>query len=148
MADGLNFKVVGRIFDDVDFNVLPKVERYAIVTAAKEFVTNIKSALEAKYPKVNDQNPKYKDKMIDAIRFGRIYGAATTVHAYGTTETGSGTYRTRFLAGTKDRKHKKTKRFIGKIPVSNWFDQGLSKAENRAALMMDEIFSKYIENYY
>lgn len=146
--DGLKFKVIGKIFDGVDVDVLTKVERYAIVTAAHEFVDNIKKALESKYPKVTEQNPKYNDKMIDAIRFGKIYGGETTVHGYGTTEKGSGTYRTRFLAGTKPRWQKKPKKYLGRIVDDNWFDKGAGEAEDRAAQKMEEIFSKYIENYY
>ena len=146
--DVINFKVRGKILDNVDLETLPKVERYAIVSAAKEIVANIKTALESKYPNVKNQNPNYSDRMIDAIRFGKIYGSQTKVHAYGTTETGSGTFRTRFLAGTKPRYQKKPKKYLGKIVSNNWFDKGANQAEDRAAAIMEEIFSKYIENYY
>lgn len=148
MADGLNFRVSGKILPETDINQLNKVERYAIVQGAHVLVSNIQKRLESVYPKVNDQNPKYRDRMIDAIRFGKIRGGSTTVHAYGISEKGSGTYRTRFLAGTKERQHKKTKKRIGAIPVSNWFDQGVSTGEDRAASIMENIFDKYIENYY
>lgn len=146
--DGINFKVIGKLLDHVDTEHLPKVERAAIAGAANQLVHNIREALTNQYNKVTEQNPKYNDRMIDAVRFGYIIGAATTVHAYGTRDTGSGTYRTRFLAGTKPRYQKKPKKYLGKIATNNWFERGTEQGEDKAAAIMEEIFSKYIENYY
>lgn len=148
MSEGLNFRVSGRLLDEaVNTAHLAKVERAAIVVAANTLVHGIKESLTNKYKRVNEQNPKYKDRMIDAVRFGRIFGSMTVVHAYGTSETGSGTYRTRFLAGTKPRKHKKTGRYLGRIPTDNWFGRGVDHSEDKAAASMEDIFSRYIENY-
>ena len=146
MSD-LNVRISGKILDEDMISSLPKVEKLAVVRGANVFVTNIKSRLLSMFPAASQQNSRYSDTVLDAIRFSKIRSAATTVHALGSPAPGSGTFRARFLAGTQERVSKKTKRRYGRIPKSNWFGEGASSAEDQAANIMLAIFDKYIENY-
>jgi len=147
--EGISVKVRGNIIDfDNAIKALPKVERYAIWRAADTVISNIKDTLSRKYPSVNNSNNKYNDRMIDAIRMSKIAAGKTKVHAYGSRETGSGTYRTRFLAGTKFRYQKNPRRFLGRIPESNWFESGVSSAREAAISQMEQVLDKYIDRMF
>lgn len=101
-------------------------------------------------PKATSRNPKYSDRMIDAI-LGKVkvQDNQTTyfeVHNAGTRKKTSGTYRARFFErGTKERiKGHYRGRIQDKYSYMRGLDQTLPKAMNKVSDQLDKEIEKAI----
>ncbi len=79
-----------------------KFKAYATWKLSNELTKETRKRALIDMPRMNDINPRYSDKMIDAIRIkageAKHLGFDTTreVHVFGTRDKTSGTYRLRF----------------------------------------------------
>lgn len=154
--DNVTLKIEGDIIGKFDEAVkdLPRAEKRALYTAASFLRDKGKESLISKLPKATQANPKYNDTLVDAIRFTRVDGASLKIHALGTRETGSGTYRARFFEEqTKDRYQKtwngvklKKKRFLGHVGPLHYFKSAMDTNMNEAVRMMEDVMGEYLEN--
>jgi hypothetical protein len=133
---------------------MPGAEKRALYTAAVFLRDKAKESLISKLPKATQHNPKYKDTIADAVRFTKVDGASLKIHALGSGETGSGTYRARFFEEqTKDRYQKtyngvklKKKRYLGHVGPLHFFKPTMETNMPEAINMMQDIMEEYLEN--
>lgn len=98
----------------------------ALNTAGNKLKGETKSLFRKALPAASKSNPKYSDKMIDAVRRSKVKETSqhemyVKVHIMGTRNTGSGTYRARFFeAGTRLRRTRKGY-YRGSIKALNFF---------------------------
>lgn len=154
--DNVTLKIEGDIIGKFEEAIreLPQAEKRALYTAAVFLRDKGRESLISKLPKATQHNPKYNDTMADAVRFTRVDGASLKVHALGTREPGSGTYRARFFEEqTKDRYQKtwngvklKKKRFLGHVGPLHYFQSAMSANMNTAVSKMEEVLGNYLEN--
>ncbi len=154
--DNFTLKIEGDIIGKFEEAVkrLPGAEKRALYTAAKFLRDKGRESLISKLPKAAQKNPKYNDTMADAVRFTKVDGATLKVHALGTRETGSGTYRARFFEEqTRDRYQKryagvrlKRKRYLGHVGGLYYFKSAMDSNINEATRMMQDVMSEYLEN--
>lgn len=154
--DNITLKIEGDIIGKFEEAIkeLPRVEKQALYTAATFLRDKGRESLISKLPKATQANPKYKDTLADAVRFTKVDGASLKVHALGTRETGSGTYRARFFEEqTKDRYQKtwkgiklKKKRYLGHVGPLHYFKSAMDANMNEAVSKMEDILGKHLEN--
>ena len=86
-----------------------KVKRRALTKAGNTIRKTAKQNFKSKLPAATKRSDKYKDRLIDAIRFSKMKNTGLgelnlTVHTMGSNKKGSGTFRARFFEkGTQDR---------------------------------------------
>jgi len=129
----------------------------ATVAGAKSLVESIKESLLRELPKASQQNPKFKDTMVDAIRFSKPYSKTDLdinrrVHALGVYEPKSGTYRTRFYEKLTKPRYQKTykgkklkkKRYVGQVGGTMFFSKGYEQGKAEAINRMKDAVKKYL----
>lgn len=134
---------------DKEFNTFKRFtlneQRKVILTSlrkgAKYIIQKTKKTFRSRLKKSTKPNPKYSDKLIDAVRRsstdfekdeGKVY-----VHILGTRKSTSGTFRARFFEqGTDDRYVKRyggkklsKKRFVGKIKPLWYFRDSVNQSK-------------------
>jgi hypothetical protein len=154
--DAITLKIEGDIIGKFDeaLRELPEAEKHALYSAAAFLRDKGRESLISKLPKATQQNPKYKDTIADAVRFTKVDGATLKVHALGTQESGSGTYRARFFEEqTKDRYQKtwngvklKKKRFLGHVGPLHFFKPTMESNMGEAQNRMLRVMEKFLEN--
>jgi hypothetical protein len=97
-------------------------------------------------PKATHKNPKYSDRLVDAIT-GKVYVGGTTtyfeVHNAGSRKSTSGTFRARFFEkGTKPRVKG---HYRGRIENKYSYMRGLDSVVPKAMQKVDEQMDKEIE---
>lgn len=86
-----------------------RVKRRALTRAGNDIRKDAKQRFKSKLPAATKRNDKYKDRLIDAIRFSKMKNTGSgelnlVVHTMGSNKKGSGTFRARFFEkGTNDR---------------------------------------------
>ena len=139
--------------------ILRDVQKYAqaaLYAGASVIKGATKSTFQSKLPAASQQNPKYSDTLLDAVRNSRTEGDVVTIHILGTRQSSSGTYRARFFEnGTKYRKQRtwrgkplKKRRNLGKLPALRYFSSAVSSSETQAIAKMQEIINHLFENAY
>ena len=153
--EGINLKITGTFKGQIDRikEILPRAERRALYTAAVFLRDKIKQSLISAVPKATMSNSKYNDTLADAVRFTRIDGMSLKVHALGTRQSGSGTFRARFFeSGTKERYQKtfngvklNKKRRLGKINATNFFSSAVESNRSAVLQIIENEILKYID---
>jgi len=102
-------------FREFNLKEMRKATKTALRKGAQVLSKNTKKQLRQKLRAASKRNPKYNDRLIDAVRYSvDRKGNLAKVHIMGTQKKGSGTFRLRFFErGTKIRTHKSGKK-IGK----------------------------------
>lgn len=155
MIDGISFKIKGSFigaFEEISER-MPRVEKYALYKAAAYLRDAVRKSIISNVPKSTIRNPKYNDTLADAARFTRVDGASLTVHALGTRQKGSGTFRTRFFeTNTRERYQKtfrgvklKKKRRLGHITGTNFFSSAIEANRTAAEQIMADVITKYVQ---
>lgn len=123
------------------FNVEKRAIRKGMNTLKTEARRRFRSAL----PNVRKQNPKYSDKMTDAI-MSKVFTSGKNVkgevHNAGTRKNTSGTYRARFYEVGSTRKNR------GSIPGFHYMketQQKMSQAMDKVNTQLDVEFEKMIK---
>lgn len=86
-----------------------RVKRRALTRAGNDIRKDAKQRFKSKLPAATKRSDKYKDRLIDAIRFSKMKNTGSgelnlVVHTMGSNKKGSGTFRARFFEkGTNDR---------------------------------------------
>ena len=143
---------LGRSIDEVT-KVMSRAESSALRKGANVIKKNIRQAVKDSDFKSTTRNPKYNDRLIDAVRSGKVKDGSIVVHIMGTQQSGSGTYRLRFFeGGTKERIQKsikgkplKKERKLSSIKAYKFFSSGLNNSQSDVTKAMDEQLTKYIE---
>lgn len=133
--------------------VMERAEKSALRKGAAVQKKSVKKAVKDTGLNVTKKNPKYIDRLIDAIRSSKPVNGSITVHILGTRKTGSGTYRLRFFESPKVRyqtkingKALKKKRKLGSLSKYNgFFATGISSSRAETEKAMDVALEKYIE---
>lgn len=140
---------------------IKKAERRALAAGMQAIKTQAKKNLRQVVNGANRQNPKYNDKLQDAVRNTKLYyegdNATMKVHAMGTRKKGSGTFRARFFeVGT--RAPRKTDENGKKVRQKNadgtdkihmrarpFFEPAVQAKQEEAARKIDERFVKALD---
>lgn len=133
--------------------VMERAEKSALKKGANVMKKSVKKAAKATGLNLTGKNPKYTDRLIDAIRSSKPQDGYIKVHILGTKKTGSGTYRLRFFESSKVRyqtkvngKTLKKKRKLGSLSDYNgFFAQGINTSQSDTVKAMDIALEKYIE---
>lgn len=120
------------------------IEKRALRKGLNKLKTEAKKKFRSSLPNVRKQNPKYSDKMTDAI-MSKVYEKGKDVkgevHNAGTRKKSSGTYRARFYEKGSTRKKR------GTIPGFNYMKNTESKmdeAMSKVSSQLDIEFEKMI----
>lgn len=143
---------LNRSIEDV-LKTMSRAENSALRKGASVIKKNVKSALRSTGLKVNNSNPRYNDRLIDAVRSSKPQDGAIKIHIMGTNSTGSGTYRLRFFESSKVRYQKtyngkplKKLRKLGDLSKFNgFFERGVNTSQSELTSSMDAQLTKYIE---
>ena len=118
---------------------------------AAELKKETKKELLASVPAANQRNPKYSDRLIDAVRSYVMKDETNPevyVHIMGTRKAKSGTFRTRFFeGGTKIRKIKSGKyagREVSNIEGKSFFERAISKTGSKVVSAADARLAEVI----
>lgn len=130
-----------------------RAEKSALKAGANVMKKSVKDKLIATGVKVMQRNPKYNDRLIDAVRVTKPRNGMIKVHILGTRKSKSGTYRLRFFESPKNRYNKKrhgtplrTPRDVGSLSKYNgFFAAGVNASIPEVERKMDEAIAKYIE---
>ena len=138
-SDTTEMQKMVKYFTEKDWKT---VKKRTISKAAAKLKRDVKKSFKTKLPFAQDKNPKYNDKMLDAVRTSKVEdnGLAELkikVHVLGTRKKGSGTFRARFFeGGTKERtmspyvdklgRHYVNTRSTGHIQALNFFKETIS----------------------
>ena len=93
-------------FKEFNLKEMRKATKTALRKGAQVLQRTTKKFLKQQLKKATHRNPKYNDRLIDAVRYTvDKKGNLAKVHIMGTDKKGSGTFRLRFFEkGTKVRK--------------------------------------------
>jgi len=118
-------------FKEFTLKEMNKATRTALRKGAQVLQKTTKKFLKQQLKKATHRNPKYNDRLIDAVRYAvDKKGNLAKVHIMGTDKKGSGTFRLRFFEkGTKVRKHKNGKN-IGQIKPLRFFERARLVSQN------------------
>ena len=133
--------------------VMARAEASALRKGANTLKKNVKQAIRACDFDSTSRNAKYGDRLIDAVRSGKVNNGSVVVHIMGSQSKGSGTYRLRFFeGGTKERIQKTINgkllnkpRNLKRIKAYNFFDTAINSSQSELLSSMDEQLTKYIE---
>ena len=128
-------------FCELTSREMTKTVKSALKVGGKELVKQTKSNLtrELKHRSINS---KYKDKMEDAVRLGKLEEEkgeelSQKVHIMGDRSKGSGTFRARFFEkGTKERRNRRTQSSYGRI-TPRWY---FKNAQNQVFPKLQTIY--------
>ncbi len=137
--DTSEFERQNRWFSSRDWT---NIQKRTLRKAANDLKKKTKSKFKSLLPMASVKNPKYNDKLLDAVRISKIKETGLAelsikLHVMGTKKKGSGTFRARFFEGeTKERtmpsyvdklgrKYPKS-RSIGKIEALHYFQDTIS----------------------
>lgn len=117
-------------FKDFTLKEMRKATKTALRKGAQVLRKNTRNALRRVLKASTHRNPKYNDRLIDAIKYSvDRKGDEAKVHIMGTQKRGSGTFRLRFFEkGTKVRKKDNHNR--GKITALNFFRAARQSSKN------------------
>ncbi len=152
------------ISDDLRKEIV-KGRKRGMMKAVRNIRNKTKSLLKRLLPNSTKSNPKYNDKLIDAVRVSKfreidfLGESVASVHIMGTRSKSSGTYRTRFFEnGTVDRHTKDYKRKsksgklyhvkghrTGKIIGLNFFSEAVSSELKNAPSVIESELIKAIQ---
>lgn len=105
-SDTTEMQKMVKFFTEKDWKT---VKKRTLSKAAAKLKRDAKKSFKLKLPFAADKNPKYNDKMIDAVRSSKVEDKGLAelkvkVHVLGTRKKGSGTFRARFFeGGTQER---------------------------------------------
>lgn len=134
---------VHRYFSGKDWE---NVQKRALNQAAKTLKKDIRDRFKNALPAATHKNPKYKDRLIDAIRNQKAKNTgpgewSVRLHAYGSPTKGSRTYQARFFenkteerftkSGWKDKWGRKYGRRLkrGTVGPLDFFKNGIKNAD-------------------
>lgn len=151
-----SFKITDYGLQDSLQNVLKKMEKAeksALRKGANVMKKYVKRTVKSTGLEVTKKNPKYIDRLIDAVRVTKPRNGAIKVHILGSRKSGSGTYRLRFFESSTDRyaktwkgKKLKKKRYLGNLSKFNgFFMSGINSSKSETMEAMDKALEKYIE---
>ncbi len=142
----------------IETKYIDRAIRKGIRTTLNQQKKLTKNQLLSVLPKAKKQNPKYIDRLIDAVKVskidrdetGQLYGK---IHVMGTRKKGSGTYRARFFEdGTKERfaktykgKPLKKQRRLGKIEPTFYFKSSTNGLQSRVNDSIDKELKNMID---
>ena len=138
-VDTSEMQKMNRWFNDKDWE---KIKKRTLNKAAAHLKKDAKKSFKSVLPAATKKNPKYNDRLIDAIRSSKVEETGLSeytvkVHVMGNRKKGSGTYSARFFeGGTKERtmpsyvdklgrKYPKS-RSIGSIEALHYFQDTIS----------------------
>lgn len=104
--DTSEFERQNRWFSSRDWT---NIQKRTLRKAANDLKKKTKSKFKSLLPMASVKNPKYNDKLLDAVRISKIKETGLAelsikLHVMGTKKKGSGTFRSRFFEkGTKER---------------------------------------------
>ena len=146
---------VSAVLNDLDNPAKQKtIQRVAVLAGARSLLESIRQSVITNVSKSTIPNPKYKDTLVDAVLMSKERtDGSRIVHAYGTREPKSGTYRLRFFnKDTKERYQKtfngkklKKKRFLSHITGTDFFNRGYQSGRSAAENAMKNAILKLIE---
>lgn len=142
---------VFNLFKEMTVSQITKAYKHSLYEGGIILKTKTIETLKQKLPKSTEQNPKYKDTLIDAIHLNIAKSKKngepeSSVHVLGSRETGSGTFRTRFFeGGTVERLRKTTKTSLGKIKPLNFFNESFHSVGNQVTEKIIETLSETIK---
>lgn len=130
-----------------------RTEKAVLRAGANVMKKSVKKELTNTGLDVYSKNPKYQDRLIDALRVTKPRDGEIKVHILGTRAKKSGTYRLRFFESAKKRynltKHGvplKKKRKVGSLSRFNgFFKRGIDSSSAEVQQKMDQTLQKYIE---
>lgn len=121
------------------------IEKRAMRKGMNKLKTEARKRFRQGLPNVRKQNPKYSDKMSDAI-MSKVYekgkNVAGEVHNAGTRKKSSGTYRARFYEKGSTRKNRGTIRGLSYMQNTQ---TKLSEAMDKVTSQLDVEFEKMIK---
>lgn len=127
--------------------------QYKTILAAgsAELKKETKDELKRSLPAATERNPKYEDRLIDAVRSHVLKNdqkPEAYVHVMGNRRKKSGTYRTRlFEVGTVERTIKSGKyagRKVGHIKPIGFFDKAITRSGSRVVAAADSRLAEVI----
>ena len=127
--------------------------QYKTILAAgsAELKKETKDELKRSLPAATERNPKYEDRLIDAVRSHVLkndLNPEAYVHVMGNRRKKSGTYRTRFFElGTRERTIKSGKyagRKVGHIERLGFFDKAITRSGSRVVSAADSRLAEVI----
>lgn len=130
-----------------------KAENAALRSGAGVMKKSIRDEIKSKKLKATGRNPKYIDRLIDAVKSSKPKNGEIKIHILGTRKPKSGTYRLRFFESPKIRYNLtykgvklKKKRKVGSLSKFNgFFASGISTSKSDVERKMDETLTKYIK---
>lgn len=137
-------------------NFKRNLEYRAVLSGARSLQESIRQSLISNVPKATAKNPKYNDTLAEAVLITKanLTNAGRVVHALGTREKRSGTYRARFFERTTQPRYVKyrhgvklkKKRYTGKLNGTFFFSKGVAQGKTQAQDQMAQFIQKIIND--